>query len=71
MSTKAGSVQTVVVFIIRLLPGAMAFGKSHGILVRGLDVHSEEKHLSNDKGQGQGSSNLSTYRVDAIQNLHQ
>lgn len=54
MGTEAGSVQTAVVFIIRLLPGVMAFGKSHGILVRGLDVISEEKHLSNDKGRGRG-----------------
>lgn len=49
----------------------MAFGKSCGILVRRHDVHSEEKHLSNDKREAEAHSNLSSYRVDATQNLHQ
>lgn len=39
-------------FIIELLPGVMVLGNSVGILVRGLDMHSVEKHLSNDKGGG-------------------
>ena len=38
-------------FIIELLPGVTVLGNSVGILVRGLDMHSVEKHLSNDKGR--------------------